>query len=398
MVAAAVDPRYEVSVSQEAEPRACIIEIGGRSRALGGSVMLRLAEPFTVLVGRNAAGKSTLLHLINDFALHARAAGSTRHPLLLGDEFQCTAEIAGITYRYTASGSKTLADERALRIVWRERCVNLSVGDKQLWSTDAGVVTGPTVQILVPPFTGLLALDPSSLPVEVAAVAAAFQRLLRDVTLIPAGLPATVERVQLLFQRDSETGQFHMRGDGASPRLERVAQQLMHWHQSEAESFERVQTVLQRIGMCDSLIVKTHPEIGIAFIFLDEYDLAAASDGTLRVIEIVVALEMAAAGALVMIEEPETGIHPGLCDRIMAEIEAAAEDLQLIISTHSPRILDRVQYHQLRHIRRNGSTRIDALTPEQVKEVKAFLDHDGTLSDYVFSPDFAGEDDGIEAG
>lgn len=382
----------------DAEPRARIVEIGGKSQELGDFVSLELATPFTVLVGRNAAGKSVLLHLINDFARQAarQAASLERYSRL--DEFHCTAEIAGTQYRYTASGEMIVFEkttrELEFQMWWSESCVDLSAGGAKLWSTERGVVAGLSAQVLVPPFTGLLALDPNSLPVEVAAVAGAFGQLFRHVTLIPAGLPAPLKREPNVFVREPSTGRFVMRGSSGSQRLDRVALQLMRWHEAGDESFERVQAVLRRIGVCASLEAKTFPGAGseIAFIFIDGYQLDSASDGTLRVIEIIVALELAAAGALVMIEEPETGIHPGLCDRIMAEIDSAAEDLQLIISTHSPRILDRVQYHQLRHVRRNGSTRVGALTSGQVEAVKAFLDHEGTLSDFVLSPDFTDDD------
>jgi predicted ATPase len=379
------------------EPRARIVEIGGRSLALGGEVVLRLAEPFTVLVGRNAAGKSALLRLINEFAVQACAGGQSRPFWRIGEEFRCTVAIAGSEYRYTASCSSRREGE--FNLVWSEQCLDLVSGGTKLWSTEGGVVAGPSTQILVPPSSGLLALDPSSLPGELGTVAAAFGHLFRHVTLVPAGLPATIERMPPLFFRKPGAKDFEMRESRGGSRLDRLAMQLMRWHQTDDESLERVQEVLRRIGVCETLNLKTFGEAGeLAFIFMDGHDLSEASDGTLRVLDLVVALELAAAGALVMIEEPETGIHPGLSDRIMAEIESAAEGLQLIISTHSPRILDRVQHHQLRHVRRNGSTRIDALTPEQVKEVKAFLDHDGTLSDYVFSPDFTGEDDDAEPG
>jgi hypothetical protein len=232
-------------MGEDTQPRARIVEIGGASQALGGEVLLRLAEPFTVLVGRNGAGKSALLHLINDGALQARAAAPARHPLLLGDEFQCTTEIAGVEYRYTAQASKTLPQERVLEIVWREQCIDLSAGGKKLWSTEDGVVTGLSKEILVPRSTGLLAVDPNNLPDEVAPIAGAFEWMFRHVTFVPAGLPATVERRQIVFGRESRTGTLEMRGGSGSPRLDRVAQQLMAWHQAGDESFERVQLVLK---------------------------------------------------------------------------------------------------------------------------------------------------------
>jgi predicted ATPase len=379
-------------MADEPEPRARIIEIGGRSEALGGEVLLRLAEPFTVLVGRNAAGKSALLQLISEIASQTGATGriSDRY----GDEgFECTAEIGRLPYRYTARPQRLFSDDGLEEIFkWREECVGLFPGGKKLWSVDAGTVSGLTTKIILPQSAGLLVLDPRNLPGEISPVVAAFGQLFRHVIFVPAGLPG---RWRSIFFGNAGSSAFRLQDGSESPRFDRLALQLVRWHQAKDERFERVQAVLRRIGLCTSLSfqVVESENMAIGVLRIDGHELGYASDGTLRVLEIIIALEMAVAGALVMIEEPETGIHPGLCDRIMAEIESAADSLQLIISTHSPRILDRVQYHQLRHVRRNGSTRIEALTPEQVKEARTFLDHQGTLSEYVFSPDFAGEDD-----
>lgn len=222
-------------------------------------------------------------------------------------------------------------------------------------------------------------------------MAVPFGRLFRHVTLIPAGLPSAVARNPIMFERDPKTGAMQMRGTSGSSRVDRLASQLVRWADTHHESFDHVSTVLRRIGVSNQLAILWFGDDHGYIVLDDLLSMEYASDGTLRIIEIVVALEMAAAGALVMIEEPETGIHPGLCDRIMAEIEAAAGGLQLIISTHSPRIVDRVKYHQLRHVRRNGSTRIEALGAEQVEVVKEFLSDHGTLSDFIFSEDFEDE-------
>jgi predicted ATPase len=371
------------------EPRARIVEIGGRSQALGGEVLLRLADPFTVLVGRNGAGKSALLHLCEHFMRHAITARQLENPSLV-DEFECTAEIGDRKYRYEAHIVED--PEEDLEFQWVESCWDDSAG-KLLWSAGGGIVTGLSTQILVPRSTGLLALDPNHLPPEVASVAAAFGWLFRHVALVPAGLPATVGRNPIEFQREPKTENFQMRGESGSPRVDRFARQLVRWLNSENASFEHVGTILRRIGVCEKLTFTSWDgeARGLGWLRIDDRLLDEASDGTLRVIEIVVALEMAAAGAFVMIEEPETGVHPGLCDRIMAEIEAAAEDLQLVISTHSPRILDRVHCQQLRHVRRNGSTRVESLTSEQVEVVKTFLSEQGTLGEFVFSESFEDE-------
>lgn len=377
------------------ELRARVLRIGGSSRALGEFVALDLASPYTVLVGRNGAGKSALLHLCEQFMRHAITARQLENPSLV-DEFECTAEIGDRKYRYQAHIAQVRPSEEDPDpgFQWVESCRDDSA-DKLLWSADGGIVTGLATQILVPRSTGLLALDPNHLPPEIAPVAAAFGWLFRHVALVPAGLPAAVGRNPIEFQREPKTEHFQMRGESGNPRVDRFARQLVRWVNSENASFEHVGTILRRIGVCEKLTFDSYEwdeeERGFGWLHIDDRLLDEASDGTLRVIEIVVALEMAAAGAFVMIEEPETGVHPGLCDRIMAEIEAAAEDLQLVISTHSPRILDRVDCQQLRHVRRNGSTRVESLTSEQVELVKTFLSEQGTLGEFVFSESFEDE-------
>ena len=38
---------------------------------------------------------------------------------------------------------------------------------------------------------------------------------------------------------------------------------------------------------------------------------------------------------LVLVEEPETAVHPGLLSRLLAEFDAYASDRQIVLSTQS---------------------------------------------------------------
>jgi len=64
------------------------------------------------------------------------------------------------------------------------------------------------------------------------------------------------------------------------------------------------------------------------------------SDGTLRAFGILLALFQKSAPAIVVIEEPETSLHPAAAAAIMEALRNASEDKQIIVSTHSPEILD----------------------------------------------------------
>jgi predicted ATPase len=68
------------------------------------------------------------------------------------------------------------------------------------------------------------------------------------------------------------------------------------------------------------------------------------SDGTLRILAILAALHVGQPPAVLCIEEPENSLHPTVIDCLMSEFEvAAARGTQVIITTHSPYLLNRVK-------------------------------------------------------
>lgn len=67
------------------------------------------------------------------------------------------------------------------------------------------------------------------------------------------------------------------------------------------------------------------------------------SDGTLRVLAILTALHVGHPPALLCVEEPENSLHPTVIDALLSEFRDAADrGTQVIITSHSPYLLDRV--------------------------------------------------------
>jgi len=64
------------------------------------------------------------------------------------------------------------------------------------------------------------------------------------------------------------------------------------------------------------------------------------SDGTLRFLCLMSILYNPNRGTVVCIDEPELGLHPDMINTLYRAIEHAAETSQVIISTHSPHLLD----------------------------------------------------------
>jgi len=70
------------------------------------------------------------------------------------------------------------------------------------------------------------------------------------------------------------------------------------------------------------------------------FDSVSMSDGTLRVLGILLAVFQISPPTLVAIEEPEATIHPAALDVLVDILKTGAHQTQIVITTHSPDILD----------------------------------------------------------
>jgi predicted ATPase len=72
-----------------------------------------------------------------------------------------------------------------------------------------------------------------------------------------------------------------------------------------------------------------------------EFDAASMSDGTLRTLAALVAVfQLLSAPRLVCIEEPETSLHPAAMRALVDALDEATGRTQILLSTHSAEILD----------------------------------------------------------
>jgi predicted ATPase len=110
---------------------------------------------------------------------------------------------------------------------------------------------------------------------------------------------------------------------------------------------------------------------GKASHFLDPIQL---SDGTLRLFGLLLHLYQEPRPSLLAIEEPEQTIHPALLEVLVSAFREASKSTQLIITTHSPHLLD---YFDVESIRvtslTNGETRLSKIGQSQIETVKEGL-------------------------
>ncbi|WP_437961441.1 AAA family ATPase [Sorangium sp. So ce119] len=101
---------------------------------------------------------------------------------------------------------------------------------------------------------------------------------------------------------------------------------------------------------------------------------AQESDGTLRVAALLTALFQEPAPALLGFEEPELGVHPGAISLLYDFLKEASTRGQILLTTHSPELLDLVPIDDVLVVeRRDGATTVARVEERQRELVRKRL-------------------------
>ncbi len=106
------------------------------------------------------------------------------------------------------------------------------------------------------------------------------------------------------------------------------------------------------------------------------YDLdpSQLSDGTLRVLCILLALYQNPAPKFVAIEEPEQTVHPGLLAMLAEAFHEVSERTQLFVTSHSPHLIEFFDPEEIRvAVQENGETRVTPIKSAQLQAIKEQL-------------------------
>ncbi|HEX7144950.1 MAG TPA: AAA family ATPase [Gaiellaceae bacterium] len=92
------------------------------------------------------------------------------------------------------------------------------------------------------------------------------------------------------------------------------------------------------------------------------FDALNVSDGTLRLLGLLVAVYQPGRATLLGIEEPEATVHPAVAEQILEVLVDAARFRQVVVTTHSPDLLDfrDLRDDQLRVVRNPQNTTVIA--------------------------------------
>ena len=104
------------------------------------------------------------------------------------------------------------------------------------------------------------------------------------------------------------------------------------------------------------------------------FDATQESDGTLRVAGIITALLQEPPIPFLGIEEPELTVHPGAIPLLFDHLQEASRRSQLVVTTHSPELLELVNVEDVRVIeRRDGATTVARMASHQREAVRSGL-------------------------
>ena len=104
-----------------------------------------------------------------------------------------------------------------------------------------------------------------------------------------------------------------------------------------------------------------------------------ASDGTMKLLAYLVQLQDPNPPPLIGIEEPENFLHPKLLPELAEECDQAAAQTQLIVTTHSPFFIDRLNPRQVRAMTRDTSGYTRSKSLAEMAGVRELLDAGATL-------------------
>ena len=110
------------------------------------------------------------------------------------------------------------------------------------------------------------------------------------------------------------------------------------------------------------------------------FDLSRESDGTVRLLGLLTALYQGGPASLIGAEEPELTMHPRALDVLAEIVVEAAARRQVLATTHSPDLIDRLPIESLRAVQaEDGRTTVGPVSEAQAQAVTRGLFTPGEL-------------------
>lgn len=180
-------------------------------------------------------------------------------------------------------------------------------------------------------------------------------------------------------QKPSKDGMLSQSGDNITSILKTMVSsktsRLRHSYSEVVESMKLVIPNLSRI-----LVRNISGLLWLAFEVSEgdghahQLNTTQISDGALRILGILVALYQPQPPRVLAIEEPEQNLHPGALGLIAEAIKERSEYTQLLVTTHSPHLLDHFDVECIRNVYlAGGLTKVSTVDDYQRDAIKSGL-------------------------
>lgn len=346
----------------------------------------------TFLVGQNGSGKSNLIDalafLAEAMTLPLQAVLKKRRGISAvknKTRGRNQPPNLGIGVRFGALNTRTARGRYAFEVrslpnhgfeVVREQC--LIEGNEQgpLWF-DRKAKTGfqSNLTDLKP------SPDPASLALPVVGGDARFASVLKTL----AGMQRyAIEPGRLREMQDPDSG-LTLRPDGGN-----AASVLQEIERQSPDDAARICEFLAAIVPNTSRVRPVKRGHNLTLEFTQEwngapplrFDASSMSDGTLRAVGLLAAVYQRPTPSLLAIEEPEATIHPGALGAILDLLRHASKQMQVIVTTHSPEVLE-AEWIEDRHLRmvdwQEGATRVGPISDASREALRQHLMGAGEL-------------------
>ena len=166
-----------------------------------------------------------------------------------------------------------------------------------------------------------------------------------------------------------------------------LANVVQHLHERHPDRLKKIFDVLRRrvpriehaeaTALADGRLVLRIKDAPFAAPVLSRF----ASDGTLKMLACLTLLHDPAPPRLIGMEEPENFLHPRLLPELTEECRAAGERTQLLVTTHSPFVLDAARSRETRVLWRDDRGYTQVRRVSDVEGIDEFLEEGATLGD-----------------
>ncbi len=403
-----------MSLSNPNQPRLLSFALDD-SPVLGRRVSLSLTNGFGVLVGRNGAGKSAIIEGLEAISLSATGRTNQRNLPKDSDSIPKKLDIEILTptgrqlqYHYELITTTISADDPDIddstndrseesQFSWNDYCQYIDGQKEVLWTTNTGVTTfNQEDDPIILGRISSLVLERLYLPKNLQQIKSTNEMQWVYAVLKGIRILGKVPVRRTSRRRPSQIRVFHKRTIiGVDDIIDRLTHKIIRL---DLEELDELKAVCQRIGLGNEITIQkfvlsgtsgekleSEDEEHFISVLLDGVNIGLLSDGTLRILSILLEIIPSSSSTTTIIEEPETQIHPGLLSKLLNEIESYTFGENLVISTHSPQVVSWTSPDKINLVYRNhGQIFVRKLGKNEIQRVVEYLSEDGNLGEWIY--------------